>query len=202
MPGTAIFEPHTNRLAIAVLYTFTEGTFVNWAIIYLNEERKIDLSQALAIFWAMLAAGRLMVSVLLLKINAAWIWPTLPLMMIATLFLLPRAATAASGFALFAFAGLSCLAFFPLTVGLASKRFAAHQALVASLLIAALMVGVGLGSFVIGPLRQAFTIAELYRFSVIYPLGALLLALGVILACLKLNEYKACTCKLVLGHHC
>lgn len=192
-------------VAIAVLYAFAEGTFANWAIIYLNEERSIDLAQAsfaLAIFWAMLAAGRLLISVLLLKINAAWIWLTLPLMMIATLFLLPRAATAASGIALFALAGLSCSAFFPLTVGLATKRFAADQALVASLLIAALMVGVGLGSFVIGPLRQAFTIAELYRFSTVYPLGALLLALGVILSRLKLADFKTRTCKLVLGHHC
>ena len=192
-------------IAIAVLYAFAEGTFANWAIIYLNEERSIDLAQAsfaLAIFWAMLAAGRLLVSVLLLKINAALIWLTLPLMMITTLLLLPLVTTAASGIALFALAGLSCSAFFPLTVGLASKRFAEHQAMVASLLIAALMVGVGLGSFVIGPLRQAFTIAELYRFSTLYPLGALLLALGVILARLNLNDYKARTCKLVLGHNC
>jgi fucose permease len=192
-------------IAIAVLYAFAEGTFANWAIIYLNEERSIDLAQAsfaLAIFWAMLAAGRLLVSVLLLKINAAWIWLTLPLMMIATLLLLPLVTTAATGIALFALAGLSCSAFFPLTVGLASKRFAEHQALVASLLIAALMSGVGLGSFVIGPLRQAFTKAELYRFSTLYPLGALLLALGVILARFRFDEFKARTCKLVLGHHC
>ncbi len=192
-------------IAIAVLYAFAEGTFANWAIIFFNEERSIDLAQAslaLAIFWAMLAAGRLLVSVLLLKINAAWIWLTLPLMMITTLLLLPLVTTAASGIALFALAGLSCSAFFPLTVGLVSKRFAEHQALVASLLIAALMVGVGLGSFVIGPLRQVFTIAEIYRFSTLYPLGALLLALGVILARFKFNEFKARTCKLVLGHNC
>jgi fucose permease len=207
---TKIANPLTKAVlwvfvAIAVLYAFAEGTFANWAIIYLNEERSIDLAQAsfaLAIFWAMLAAGRLLVSFLLLKINAAWIWLTLPLMMIAILLLLPLATTATSGIALFALAGLSCSAFFPLTVGLASKRFAAHQALVASLLIAALMVGVGLGSFVIGPLRQTFTIAELYRFSTLYPLGALLLALGIILARSKLAEYKTRSCKLVLGHHC
>ena len=207
---TATAKPLTQAVlwvfaAIAVLYAFAEGTFANWAIIYLNEERRIDLAQAslaLAIFWAMLAAGRLLVSVLLLKINAAWIWLTLPPMMIATLLLLPLAATAASGIALFALAGLSCSAFFPLTVGLAAKRFVAHRALVASLLIAALMVGVGLGSFVIGPLRQFFTIAELYRFSTVYPLGALLLALGVLLARLKPADYKARACKLVLGHPC
>jgi fucose permease len=192
-------------VAIAALYAFAEGTFANWAIIYLNEERSIDLAHAscaLAIFWGMVAAGRLLASVLLLKINAAWIWLTLPLMMITSLLLLPLAATTASGIALFALAGLSCSAFFPLTVGLASKRFANHQALVASLLIAAAMVGVGLGSFVIGPLRQAFTIAELYRFSTLYPLGALLLALGVILPRSTLAEFKACACKLVFGHNC
>ena len=64
------------------------------------------------------------------------------------------------------------------------------------------MVGVGLGSFVIGPLRQAFTITELYRFSTIYPLGALMRALGVTLARSKPADHKARTCKLVLGHHC
>ncbi len=192
-------------VAIAVLYAFAEGTFANWAIVFLNEERNIDLAQAsfaLAVFWAMLAAGRLLVSVLLLKINAAWIWLSLPLMMIAILLLLPLAETATGGIALFALAGLSCSAFFPLTVGLASRRFPDHQAMVASLLIAALMVGVGVGSFVIGPLRQIFTIAELYRYSTIYPLGALLLVLGVVLASSKWADFKARTCKLMLGHQC
>jgi fucose permease len=192
-------------ISIAVLYAFVEGTFANWTIIFLNEERSIDLehaSFALAIFWAMLAAGRLLVSVLLLKMNAAWIWLTLPLLMVITLWLLPLTETAAGGVVLFALAGLSCSAFFPLTMGLASKRFADNKALVSSLLIAAIMAGIGLGSYIIGPLRQAYTISEIYRFSIIYPLGALVLAIGVVLASFSSADLKARACKLIFGHDC
>lgn len=44
------------------------------------------------------------------------------------------------------------------------------------MMIAALMIGVGLGSFVISPLRQWLTLEQLYQGSTIYPLAALALA--------------------------
>jgi predicted MFS family arabinose efflux permease len=47
-------------------------------------------------------------------------------------------------------------------------------------MIAALMVGVGLGSFAIGTLRQALTFEDLYRLSAIYPAAALCLGLTVL----------------------
>jgi hypothetical protein len=43
--------------------------------------------------------------------------------MATSLLALPQAETAAGGVALFTLAGLACSAFFPLTIGLASKRF-------------------------------------------------------------------------------
>jgi len=80
------------------------------------------------------------------------------------------------GIGLFAFAGLACSSFFPLTIGIASARFAAHGPWVASMMIAALMVGVGLGSYAVGLLRHEFGMETLYRLSAMYPLLALLLA--------------------------
>lgn len=167
-------------IAVVILYAFAEGTFSNWAVIYLHEERKIELahaSLALSAFWAMMAAGRLLVSVLLLKIPAIRIWITLPLLMISGFLLLPLAHSAAIGIAMFAFAGIACSAFFPLSVSLISRRFTSNSAFVSSLMIAALMSGVGIGSYVIGPLRSSFSIERLYQFSALYPLSVFVIAL-------------------------
>jgi len=189
-------QPHSARLreklfsspalwtfiAIVILYAFAEGTFSNWAVIYLHEERKIELphaSLALSTFWAMMAAGRLLVSVLLLKIQAIRIWITLPLLMVSGFLLLPLADSPSVGIALFAFAGLTCSAFFPLSVALISRRFTSSSAFVSSLMIAALMSGVGIGSYVIGPLRSSFTIERLYQFSTLYPASVFILALTI-----------------------
>ncbi|MBI4849684.1 MAG: MFS transporter, partial [Nitrospirae bacterium] len=169
-------------IAIVILYAFAEGTFSNWAVIYLHEERKIELahaSLALSTFWAMMAAGRLLVSVLLLKVPAIHIWRALPLLMIIGFLLLPIADSPTVGIALFAFAGLACSAFFPLSVTLVSGRFTSSSAFVSSLMIAALMSGVGIGSYVIGPLRSSFTIERLYQLSALYPISVFVLALTI-----------------------
>jgi predicted MFS family arabinose efflux permease len=46
-------------------------------------------------------------------------------------------------------------------------------------MIAALMCGVGLGSYVIGLLRQQFGLERLFDLSVIYPLAALVIVLVI-----------------------
>lgn len=164
---------------IAVLYAFAEGTFSNWAVIYLHEAKHIPemaAALALSVFWAAMAGGRLLVSALVLRVPAQRIWMTLPLLMISAFIALPYAGTAAVGIGLFALAGLACSGFFPLTIGLASQRFPLHVPWVSSMLIAALMVGVGLGSFLVGALREWLPLEQLYRVSVVYPLAALILA--------------------------
>lgn len=164
---------------VAVLYSLAEGIFANWSVIYLREERGVPAmtaSLALSAFWAALAAGRLLGTALLLRVSARALWLSLPLPMIAACLLLPGAQGAASGIALFALAGLGCSAFFPLTIGLASERFPAHAATVSSLLIAALMLGNGLGSFALGPLREGRSLAALYAAAAVFPAAALLAA--------------------------
>jgi predicted MFS family arabinose efflux permease len=106
--------------------------------------------------------------------------------MIVAFQLLPYASTPALGVGLFACAGLACSSFFPLTIGIASARFPAHGPWVASMMIAALMVGVGLGSYAVGLLRNEFGMETLYRLSAAYPLLALVLAA----AALRLDRIK------------
>ena len=164
--------------AIAVLYAFAEGTFANWAVIYLHETKKLSetiAALALSAFWGAMAAGRLLVSLIVLRVAAEWVWKVLPVLMIGAFLLMPHADSAARGIGFFALAGLTCSGVFPLTVALVSNRFENDVAWVSSMMIAALMLGVGLGSFVIGPLHAWLSLERLYQVSAVYPLAALIL---------------------------
>ena len=100
--------------------------------------------------------------------------------MVAAFLLLPYADGPVLGVGLFALAGFACSAFFPLTIGLVAARFPDHVAWVSSMVIAALVAGVGLGTFVIGPLRAALPLTDLYRLWSLYPALALLLGFAVL----------------------
>jgi fucose permease len=168
-------------ILITVLYAFAEGTFGNWAVLYLQDVKHLPETaavSALSVFWAAMVGGRLMTSLLVLRLAPRYIWLSLPGLMVVAFLLLPYADTAARGIAGFALAGIACSAFFPLSIGLASQRFGRHVPWVSSMLIAALMVGVGLGSYVIGLLRETIAMEQLYRLSTLYP--ALVLILGLV----------------------
>ncbi|HTQ06151.1 MAG TPA: MFS transporter [Polyangiaceae bacterium] len=166
----------------AVIYAFAEGTFSNWAILFLHEERGIaeaSAGLALSVFWGALVVGRLLMAVLVTRVRAELLWLALPPAMGAAFVALPAVVGATGAIAAFAWAGLSCSALFPLTVTLASRRFPEHAAQVSSAMIASLMFGVGLASFSIGPLRSALSLAQIYRASIGYPVA--LFALGTVL---------------------
>lgn len=167
--------------AIAVLYAFAEGTFANWSTVYLHEERGVSegaAALALACFWAGIAGGRLLVSAILVRVPAIRVWLSLPLLMATAATAIPSARDAVSGIVVFTLSGLACSAFFPLTVSAAVAVDPTRSERIASAMTAALMLGVGLGSFTVGPLRGAFSIARIYSLSAIYPLSALALALA------------------------
>jgi len=165
-------------IAVTVIYAFAEGTFSNWAVIFLRDVKGLPdmtASFALSAFWGMLVAGRLLVSLLILRIPLRFIWIALPVLMIAAFWLVPQANGAAAGIGAFALAGLACSAFLPLTISLAAARFPANVAWVSSMLIAALMTGVGVGSWLTGALQARLPLDTLYRLSSIYPLLVLAL---------------------------
>jgi fucose permease len=172
-------------LAIAALYAFAEGTFGNWAVLYLQDVKGLPeavAAAALSSFWAAIVAGRLLASVLVLRVAPARIWLALPLLMAAAFLLMPHADTPARGVGLFALAGLACSAFFPLCIGLAAERFPAQVPWVSSMLIAALTAGVGVGSYAVGLLRELLAMEALYRLSAAWPLLVLALAMCVVRA--------------------
>ncbi|MEL6186990.1 MAG: MFS transporter, partial [Myxococcota bacterium] len=169
---------------IAVLYAFAEGSFSNWAAVFLHDGRGVEeatAALALSAFWAALTVGRLALAGVVARVSAEMVWLLLLPAMAGVFLLLPLARGAWSGIGLFVLAGLSTSAFFPLTVAIASKRFPGREPLISSLLIAALMVGVGGGSFLLGALREQASFESIYRISAIYPAGALALALPLVL---------------------
>jgi fucose permease len=166
---------------ITVLYAFAEGTFSNWAVIFLRDGRGLSdmtASYALSAFWGALVAGRLLVSVLVVRVPAKLMWIVLPVLMIAAFWLIPLADGGVTGIGVFAVAGFACSAFLPLTISLAVDRFPDSVAWVSSMLIAALMVGVG--SWLVGALQATFPLDTLYRLSSLYPTLVLLLAVALL----------------------
>jgi len=172
-------------VATAVIYALAEGTFANWVVIYLQDGKGLPsmvAALALSVFWGAIVVGRLLISVLVLRVPARLVWLTLPVLMIVAFLLLPYADGEVRGIGLFALAGLACSAFFPLTIGVAAERFPADSAWVSSMLVGAIMAGVGIGAFIIGPLRQWLSFEQLYRLAALYPLAVVILAFRVVQA--------------------
>ncbi len=160
-------------VATAVLYAIGEGTVGNWALLYLAEERGLAPAAAafaLSAFWGALTGGRVVASLLLLRVAARPIWASMPLLMVSAFLVLPLVRTATGGALAFAWAGLACSACFPLTLSLATRRYATHGPWIASMMMAAVMSGVGLSSLAIGPLRAHIALGRLYPLSALWPL--------------------------------
>ena len=103
---------------VAVLYAFAEGTFANWAVIYLKEVKQLPLAAAawaLSVFWGALVLGRLLCTGLLARMPAMVLWASLPPTMLVAFLLLPLAHGTTQSIAVFALAGLACSAFLPIT---------------------------------------------------------------------------------------
>lgn len=158
---------------IAVLYSVAEGTFSNWALIYVHEERGLPTSSAalaLTCFWAALTLGRLLASFLVLHVRPMAFLIALPLLTIASFLYLPHVSSHATALLGFALAGLACSAFFPMLVGFAADPHPKHVSWIASMLTAAMMLGVGIGSYAVGAFRSVVSLPDLYRSSAIYPI--------------------------------
>ncbi len=170
---------------VAAIYSVSEGTFSNWIILFLQEERSLSAYQgalALTCFWAALTLGRLAVSFLVIRVPATVILLVLPVAIAIAFWLLPSVSTASEARLAFGFAGLACSGFFPMLVVYASRPFPNFVSIIVSIQTAGAMIGVGLGSYLVGVLRSHYAISDLYHFAVAYPiatLGLLLLSLKV-----------------------
>lgn len=166
---------------IAILYGICETVFGNWATIYLHEEKGLPVEWggfALATFWAMVTAGRVLVAAVSVWLPVEWIYRALPVLILGTFLGIPTVGGQAANVAAFAVAGLACSAFLPLTIGFATREFKAIAEVVSGVMIAAYMLGYGLGAYGVGPMREfaGFTLSAIYAGSSAFAVGMALLA--------------------------
>jgi len=146
-------------VAAVFLYGICETVFGNWSTIYLKTEVRVPLywaELALAAFWAMVTVGRIAVAIVSAWVDARWIYAMLPVFILAAFLGIPRVGgVAAANVVAFGFAGVACSAFFPLSISLAEQEYSRMAAAVSGGLVAAYMVGYGVGAFGVGPIRDA-----------------------------------------------
>jgi MFS family permease len=167
-----------------VIYGIGETMFGNWGTTQLVDRgvSTTSANDALAMFWAAVTVGRLVIAVVANRFSSTAIYVVLPWAMVAALALVPTARTAPAGILLFAFGGLACSGFFPMSIGYGETMFPGVVELVTGWLIASYQLGYGIAAFGGGALQSVFALSTLFR------TAALLVAfMGVLAALISLR---------------
>jgi predicted MFS family arabinose efflux permease len=164
---------------IALLYGICETIFGNWATIYLHEGKGLSPQEAgfaLATFWAMVTVGRLLVAALSARHSPHRIYLAMPILILGVFLVIPMVGGATGNVVAFGLAGLACSAFLPLSISFATQEFSEMAEVVSGGMMAAFMLGYGLGGYGVGPLLEVggLTLSAIYR-------GASLFAAGMAL---------------------
>jgi MFS family permease len=148
-----------------VIYGIGETMFGNWGTTLLagHGVKATSAQDALAVFWAAVTLGRLGIALVSKHIRTTRIYVVLPWAIALALVLAPLAKSAGAGIAVFAFGGLACSGFFPMTVGYGEATFPNIVELAAGWLIAAYQVGYGLAAFGGGVLQSAISLSTIFR---------------------------------------
>ena len=139
--------------------------FGNWGTTLLVDKGVAATSaqNALAVFWAAVTLGRLAIAIASTRLRSTYIYVVLPWAIAAALLVAPLAKSAGAGIAVFAFGGLACSGFFPMTIGYGESTFPSIVELAAGWLIAAYQVGYGLAAFGAGALQRLVSLSAVFR---------------------------------------
>ena len=164
-----------------VIYGIGETMFGNWGTTLLVSKGVVPTSaqNALAVFWAAVTVGRLAIALVSNRVRSTNIYVVLPWAIGIALLLAPLAHTAAAGIGIFAFGGLACSGFFPMTIGYGEATFPSIVELAAGWLIAAYQVGYGLAAFGAGALQRVVSLPSLFRIAAVAMVVMAVLALVV-----------------------
>lgn len=165
---------------VIFFYGACEATFGNWGAIYLEKQAGLAAMTAalgLSLFWASIAAGRLLFALLALRFATKAIYLALPFAIAAVFVGLPALSGLAAHLAAMAAGGLALSFFFPNTISIATAEFPRQAALVSGTLVAAIQLGTGLSTYVTGYLNETVALSAIFQFSALYALGAGLLSI-------------------------
>jgi predicted MFS family arabinose efflux permease len=167
--------------AALVLYGIGETMFGNWGTTLLVSKgvSASSATSALAAFWAAVTIGRLLIAISAKWVRSTAIYVVLPFAIAAALLLIPVAKTATAGILVFAFGGLACSGFFPMTVGYGEATFPTFVELAAGWLIAAYQLGYGLAAFGGGALQSAISLTTIFRIAALLAIVMAVLAIPI-----------------------
>ena len=142
----------------ALLYGLCETMNGNWAVPYMAKHFGASAaiaSLALAIFWSMVTAGRILFAAIEKWFPEKIVCRVLPFVVAATFVATACVPKTNSflGILTFAVAGLGCSALLPLTISFGQKELTTIAASVAGGLIAFYQIGYGVAAFGVGPLQ-------------------------------------------------
>ena len=144
-------------LLLITSYALIETIVFYWTSEYLSLEKGLSLElslKALSIFWFMITVGRVLASLLSLKLDAWYLYLLSPMIIFTALSLL----ISLSGpviLGVYALLGLGCSYFFPLSLSLATRTYPKDQERISGLAVGALMLGVGICNFFVGYLKSS-----------------------------------------------
>lgn len=167
--------------AVAVLiYAVCEGSFGSWANILISVNRKLppaDGAFALSLFWGGMTMARFILGAIPDTILPRRVVLLLaPIGMAACFLIAPHLQSAAGLISIFAAAGFACGIYYPYTMAYGIASHGKEGTQMAGLLVGALMIGEGLGSFGLGPLQQVISLGTIYSLSAIWGVPLFFLA--------------------------
>ncbi len=145
--------------SFALLYGVCETMNGNWAVPYMTKHFGASAtvaSLALAIFWTMVTAGRILFAAIEKWFPEKWVCRVLPFVLAPPLSEAPacRKAHPVLGILTFALAGLGCSALLPLTISFGQEELKTIATSAAGGLVAFYQVGYGIAAFGVGPLQS------------------------------------------------
>jgi fucose permease len=171
---SAIFWPRglLPFVLVVLVYAICEGSFGSWASVYVSVDKHLGNhvgTLALSAFWGSMTASRVVLAPLperwisrrsLLLVSAAGI--------AACFSALPWLSGRWAMVGAFALAGAASSIYYPFVMSLSLARFPRQQTQVAGLVVAALMVGEGLGSYGLGLLQHVQRLDHIYLASALW----------------------------------
>ncbi len=177
------WQPAMLPFALAVLfYALCEGTFSSWASVYVGRGAGSWGTLALSAFWAGMTLFRLLLAFLPQRLVSRAALLAASGLAVGAAFLLVGSlhGQPAALIVAFALAGAACSIYYPYVMALGLAIWPQRQVALAGLLVAALMIGEGLGSTAPGALQRWVPLEQIYRYSALWalPLAGLAYALA------------------------
>ena len=153
------------------LYGACEATFGNWGSIFLIESGGLSTSDAalgLSLFWGFVAIGRILFTFYSLKYPPKWIYLIAPFLVAIVFYQLSYVEGRVGLLSCMAMGGFTLSILFPLSISTATEQFPRHAALISGLLVAAIQLGTGFSSNLIGFLKDTVSLPSLFQLGAIY----------------------------------